>query len=118
MTSRTRRTLYGLATALAVALVLSALRSTYLLQAIELKTLDARFRMLRHARDADTSIVIVDVDNYSLSLTRNTLGRFPWPREIWAEVTDYSSAANVKVIAFDFDFPDPNLADLAGDSAF
>src|SRR6266516_1057279 len=98
MTTRTRRTLLGLATALAVAIVLLALRSTYLLQAVELKTLDARFRALRHQQQADTSIVIVDVDNYSLALTRNTLGRFPWPRDIWAQVTDYLAAGQPRVM--------------------
>ena len=118
MTSHTRRTLLTLATALGVALLLSALRTTYLGESAELKTLDLRFRALRDAADADTSIVIIDVDNLSLDLARNSLGRWPWPREVWAMLIDYVNAGGARAIAFDFVFAEPDLADPAGDSAF
>jgi adenylate cyclase len=118
MTARTRRVLLGVLTGLAVALVVIALRSTYLIESVELKTLDARFRAQRDAADADTSIIIVDVDNMSLDLTRESLGRFPWPRDVWAIVTDYLAAGGAAAIAYDFVFPEPNLNDPLGDAAF
>src|SRR5688500_9046074 len=98
MTVRTRRALHGVLTGLAVAVVMIALRSTYLFESVELKTLDARFRALGDASAADTSIVIVDVDNLTLDLTRETLGRFPWPRDVWALVTDYLAAGGANTI--------------------
>jgi adenylate cyclase len=118
VTSRSRRTLLGLATGLVVALLLVLLRGTYLFEAAELKTLDTRFRALHDPAKADTNIVIVDVDNLSLDLTRGTLGRFPWPRDVWAMVVQYLAAGGAKAIAFDFTFPEPNLQDPRGDSAF
>src|SRR5688500_4153631 len=118
MTARTRRVLFGVLTGLAVALVVIALRATYLVESVELKTLDARFRAQRDAADADTSIIIVDVDNLSLDLTRESLGRFPWPRDVWAIVTDYLAAGGAAAIAYDFVFPEPNLNDPLGDAAF
>jgi len=118
VTPRRRRTLLGLGTGLLVALLLALLRGTYLFEAAELKTLDARFRALHDPAQADTNIVIVDVDNLSLDLTRGTLGRFPWPRDVWAMVVQYLAAGGARVIAFDFTFPEPNLQDPRGDSAF
>jgi adenylate cyclase len=118
VTSHTRRTLLTLATAVGVAVLLSALRVTYLGESAELKTLDRRFRALRDAADADTSIVIIDVDNLSLDLTRNSLGRWPWPRDVWAMLIDYVNTGGARAIAFDFVFGEPDLANPAGDSAF
>ncbi|MEX2282767.1 MAG: adenylate/guanylate cyclase domain-containing protein [Gemmatimonadota bacterium] len=118
MTARQRRTLLSLSTGLAVALALIALRGTYLLESIELKTLDARFRALSDPADADSNIVIIDVDNLSLDLTRNTLGRFPWQREVWAMVTDFVTAGGARAIAFDFMFAEPDWTDPGSDGAF
>jgi len=113
-----RRSLLGLAVGAAVALVLVALRGTYVLKSAELKTVDARFRALHDPARADTNVVIVDVDNLSLDLLRPTLGRFPWPREAWAPLIQYLSVGGARAIAFDFTFPDPDLRDPAGDSVF
>ena len=118
MRPRTRRTALGVIASVVIALLLLVLRGTYLIESVELKTLDARFRATRDASGADTSIVIVDVDNLSLDLTRETLGRFPWPRDVWALVIDYLAACGARTIAFDIVFPEPNLADAAGDAAF
>ena len=113
-----RKSLLGLAVGAAVALLLVALRGTYALQSLELKTVDARFRVLHDPARADTNVVIVDVDNLSLDLLRPTLGRFPWPRDAWAALVQYLSAGGARAIGFDFTFPDPDLANLAADSAF
>ena len=113
-----RRSLVGLAVGAAVALLLVSLRGTYGLQSLELKTVDARFRVLHDPARADTNVVIVDVDNLSLDLLRPTLGRFPWPREAWAPLVQYLSVGGARAVAFDFIFPDPDLRDPAGDSAF
>jgi adenylate cyclase len=116
--ARSRKLLATLLVAGGLAVVLVALRNTYLFDAVELKSLDARHRVLADRSEADSSIVIVDVDNLSLDLARETLGRFPWPREAWAVVTDYLTAAGAKVIAFDFVFSEPDLVNPAGDVSF
>ncbi len=118
MRPRTRRSLLGLAVGASVALVLVAVRSTAPFQSLELNTLDWRFRALHDPAKADTDVVIVDVDEASLDLLRRSVGRWPWPRDVWGMVVDYLAAGDAKVIAFDFGFPDPDLRDPAADSAF
>jgi adenylate cyclase len=118
MRPRARRSLLGLAAGAIVALVLIALRGTYPAQSLELKTLDWRFQALHDPARADTNIVIVDVDEASLDLLRRSLGRFPWPRDVWAMVVQYLAAGDARVIAFDFGFPDPDLQHPAADSGF
>jgi adenylate cyclase len=118
MRPRVRRSLLGLAVGALVALVLVLLRGTYPAQSFELKTLDWRFRALHDPARADTGIVIVDVDEVSLDLLRGSLGRFPWPRDVWAMVVRYLAAGGARVVAFDFTFPDPDLPHPGADSAF
>ncbi|HWO89933.1 MAG TPA: CHASE2 domain-containing protein, partial [Gemmatimonadales bacterium] len=118
MTQRTRRISLVLTTGLLIALVLAALRGSYVMQALELKTLDFRFRALHDPARADTSVVIFDVDDLSLDLLRSAVGRWPWPRDVWAMVLQYASAAGARVVAFDITFPDPDLANPGADSAF
>ena len=118
MRPHVRRSLLGLAVGAVVALVLIALHGTYPMQSLELKTLDWRFRTLHDRTRADTGIVIVDVDELSLDLLRHSVGRFPWPRDVWAMVVRYLSAGGARVIAFDFGFPDPDLPNRGRDSAF
>jgi adenylate cyclase len=113
-----RRIILVFAAAVLVALLLILVRGVYVVQALELKTLDARFRALRPSSPADTSIVIVDVDELSLDLLRPSVGRWPWPRDVWAMLVRYAAAGGARAIAFDFSFPDPDRADPAADSAF
>jgi adenylate cyclase len=108
----------GLAVGALVALLLVVLRGTYPAQSFELKTLDWRFRTLHDPARADSSVVIVDVDNLSLDVLRPSLGRFPWARDAWVKVVRYLAKGGARVIAFDFTFPDPDLANPAADSAF
>jgi len=118
MRPRAKRSLLGLAAGAIVALILVALRPTYPAESLELKTLDWRFRTLHDAALADTDVVIVDVDEFSLSELRDSVGRWPWPRDVWAMVVRYLSASHAQVVAFDVSFPDPDLRNLAADSAF
>ena len=118
MRPHVRRSLLGLAVGALVALILVGLRGTYAAQSLELKTLDWRFRTLADPARADSDIVIVDVDNLSLDLLRPSLGRYPWPRDAWVKVIQYLAAGGSRVIAFDFTFPDPDLAHPEADAAY
>jgi adenylate cyclase len=118
MRPRARRSLLGLAAGAIVALLLIALRATYPAQSLELKTLDWRFRTLHDPARADTSVVIVDVDNLSLDVLRSSLGRYPWARDAWVKVVQYLAVGGARAVGFDFTFPDPDLAHPGADSAF
>jgi adenylate cyclase len=118
MRPRARRSLLGLAAGAIVALLLVGLRPTDPAQSLELKTLDWRFRTLHDPARADTNVVIVDVDNLSLDVLRPSLGRYPWARSAWVKVVQYLAVGGARAIAFDFTFPDPDLAHPDSDAAF
>ncbi len=72
---------------------------------------DANHRLL--ARAAAAEVVIVAVDEYSLS----TLGRWPWPRHLHAALIDQLTAAGADTIMLDFIFAEPDNSDPGNDLA-
>ena len=73
-----------------------------LLQTVELRSLDTRFKM-RGARPHDLRIVIVAIDENTL----RKLGAFPVSRDAYARLIDRLHAGGARIIAFDADFPAP-----------
>jgi adenylate cyclase len=74
-----------------------------LLRELEARTLDMRFRM-RGPRKPSPAIVIVAIDQRSEDL----LGRWPFPRSVFAQTLDFLHDANARVVAFDVAFPEPD----------
>lgn len=72
---------------------------------------DANHRLL--ARAAAAEIVIVAIDEQSLA----TLGRWPWPRRVHAELLDQLTAAGAATIILDIIFAEPDTSNLANDAA-
>lgn len=68
-----------------------------LLHPIELKTLDIRFK-LRGKRAPGPEVVIIAIDDKSIK----NIGRWPWPRSVFANIINILSEA--KVIGFDILF--------------
>jgi adenylate cyclase len=66
------------------------------LQVLEYKLYDQHF-LLRGARPPQPQIVIVAIDEESLK----TLGRWPWPRTVLADLVRRLGAAGAAVVAFD-----------------
>ncbi|HZF33029.1 MAG TPA: CHASE2 domain-containing protein, partial [Candidatus Angelobacter sp.] len=65
---------------------------------LEHRLMDLRFELAQ--RPASGDLVVVEVDNASLS----GLGVWPWPRDLHAALVDRLLAAGVRGIAFDIDF--------------
>ncbi len=72
--------------------------------------LKLRAAALSNAKQANSAIVIVDIDEKSLK----EQGRWPWPRNKIAELITKTQAAGATVIALDMGFPEPepNIAAL------
>ncbi len=66
---------------------------------IELKTLDARFKV-RGMRDPGPEIAIIAIDDKSIE----KIGRWPWSRSVFARMVDILSEGGAKVIGFDILF--------------
>ena len=69
---------------------------------MELKTVDARFR-LRGPRAVSGDVVIAVIDSRSI----DALGRWPWPRSDMARLIDALHAMGAKVVALDIVFSEP-----------
>ncbi len=70
---------------------------------LEARTLDLRFRV-RGPRKPSPAIAIVAIDQRSQDL----LGRWPFPRTVFARMMDFLHEANARVVAFDVGFPEPD----------
>jgi adenylate cyclase len=84
---------------------------------LELKSLDLRFQNGSHPEWADTNVVIVSVDENSLKFFESTRGiKWEWPREFYALMLDFLEQAHPRLIAFDYEFsqPDRDLLEVDG----
>lgn len=113
-----RRLGRGLLAGLAAAVVVLALRCTSPLRVAESKSYDARVRALADPTAADPDIVIVEIDEGSLELYRDVLGRWPWPRHVYANLLRYLAYGGARLAVFDILVAEPDLDDPASDSTF
>jgi len=82
------------------------------LDRMELRTVDGRFH-LRGPLPPHPDIVLVTVDEGSL----DKVGKWPWPRQLFARMTRQLTAAGVRAIVYDVFFIEPE-PDPTGDAAF
>ena len=66
----------------------------------------------------DPGIVIVDIDERSLALMADSVGRWPWPRSLHAELVEGLERQRPKSIVFDILFSDPDLTRATDDQYF
>lgn len=68
-----------------------------------------RTRLLTHKTYLDSPVAIIDIDDKSLKIE----GRWPWPRDKLAKLTDALAKQGAAVIAFDIFFSEkqPNIAE-------
>ena len=68
--------------------------------------------------DPDSEIVIVDVNEASLSAMAKDYGRWPWPRQVFGEFVENVEQQKPKAIIFDILFSDPDVFNADSDAAF
>lgn len=66
----------------------------------------------------DPDIVIVDINEASLSAMAGEYGRWPWPRQVLGEFVENISAQQPKAIVFDILFSDPDIYNPDSDAYF
>jgi len=74
----------------------------------------------RHAlgSDPDREIVIVDIDERSLAGMSSSVGRWPWPRSLHAELIEGIGRQHPRAIVFDILFSDADLTRPEADRYF
>ncbi|NOT14721.1 MAG: CHASE2 domain-containing protein [Methylotenera sp.] len=66
----------------------------------------------------DADIVIVDINEASLSAMAGEYGRWPWPRQVLGEFVENIEAQQPKAIVFDILFSDPDIYNPDSDAYF
>jgi adenylate cyclase len=84
---------------------------------LELKSLDLRFRLASHPEWADTTVVLVDVDQNSIDFFTAQGISYPWPREFYALLLEYLHDAGASTVSFDYFFDTPGIDMMEVDGA-
>ncbi len=92
------------------------LAGTSFIRRVEQALYDVRVRLIADRQAPDPRIVILAIDEESVSRMEPSLGRWPWPRAIFASILDYCDAASV--VAFDVLFPERDLRYAESDRLF
>ncbi len=66
----------------------------------------------------DSDIIIVDIDEKSIAALAQEYGRWPWPRQVFAEFIEKVNQQNPKAIVFDVLFSDPDIQNPDSDAYF
>jgi adenylate cyclase len=91
-----------------VILLTLLLRLTPAMEVAEAKSYDLRTGWLADPSHADSSIVIIAIDENSLDVYGDEYGRWPWPREPMGYLHWYAAAAGARAVVFDIQFPEPD----------
>jgi adenylate cyclase len=110
----------ALAACAAAALVLAALEVHWLrgLAPLENLLLDAFVRQHAARLAPDPDIVLVDIDEASLATMQEEVGRFPWPRAVYADLLDGLMAQKPRAVVFDVMFIEPDKLRPESDRRF
>jgi len=86
------------------------------LEGLELRTLDARFRLMARPERASPDVILAAVDDKSLEAFKRNNVVWKWPRDLYGALVRYLHRGGARLIVFDILFSDPD-ADRAGSDA-
>ena len=105
-----RNILQRMALPMVVAVVVSVLFGAGAFQRLEWLTYDQRMQWLSADRQLHPDIAVVLIDEASLGAMNNLVGRFPWPRSIYADLLDFLALGEPKAVVFDILFSEREVA--------
>ncbi|MCD4819843.1 MAG: adenylate/guanylate cyclase domain-containing protein [Candidatus Cloacimonetes bacterium] len=85
---------------------------------LEDKTIDLRFRSFPIPEKADSSIVLISIDDNSLNYFSENGISWPWPRDFYGEIVNYLTAAEAKLVLFDLLFFEKDIERDETDSEY
>ena len=100
------------------ALFLFELFGPQLLAPLENRLSDRMIALPAISSEPDRDIVIIDIDERSLALMSESVGRWPWPRSIQADLLAGIAQQKPRAIVFDILFSDPDHTRPEGDAYF
>lgn len=92
---------------------------TSILTELEWKSWDLRMRFLSGSSSKVSDIVCIYIDQESLDIYEKELGlTWPWPRQIYQAITDFSMAGGARAIFFDLIFSESSSWGVEDDRMF
>ena len=88
------------------------------LQPLENRLLDSFVRRQAAKLAPDPDVVIVNIDEKSLAAMQDSAGRFPWPREVYADLVVGLEKQKPLAVVFDIMFVEPDKFRPQSDQAF
>ncbi len=104
--------------ALFVGLMVAEARFLHLTEAFSNRVADFFLRQQARSLVPDPDIVIVAIDEASVTGMADYAGRWPWPRSVHGEVVEGIAAQKPKAIVFDVMFGEPDVFRPESDAAF
>ncbi len=92
--------------------------SLNLIRGMKFRTFDLIMKNRLVVQPADPSIVIVDIDEGSLAAMAEEYGRWPWPRQVFAEFLEMLEDQKPKAVVFDILYSDPDVFNPDSDAYF
>ncbi len=97
-------------------LLLMALHMGNYERELEHLTLDLRFNLFPDVSSVNDSIIIIGIDDASLESMNHVA--YPWPRQIWSNLTEFLYLSGVEVVYFDITFSTSSTFSASEDSVF
>jgi adenylate cyclase len=94
----------GATLALAVFAVVAAAFSLGAFQRLEAITYDYRLRWARSEAEPHPDIAVILIDEASLEAMNPVVGRFPWPRSVYADLIQFLQMGGARAVVFDLLF--------------
>ena len=92
--------------------------SLNLIRGMKFRTFDLIMKNRLVVQPADPSIVIVDIDEGSLAAMAEEYGRWPWPRQVFAEFLEMLEDQKPQAVVFDILYSDPDVFNPDSDAYF
>ncbi len=104
-----RRLFHGTLLALTASLLVSGIFLLGGFNTLEWQIDDAKTKLIRGDSKANPDVVVLLVDEASLSTLEPIVGRWPWPRSVWADVLEFMTMGGAQSVAFDILFTERAL---------
>lgn len=116
--ARLRNNFYLYAAVIFTLIALADLFSANLIVGMRNKSFDTMVRNRILVAEPAPEIVILDIDERSLAALAPEFGRWPWPRQVLAELVEKINSQQPQAIVFDILFSDADLFNPDSDSYF
>lgn len=93
-----------IATAALVCVLVGAIDAAGGFARLEWMSFDARASLFRQDAEAAPDVVVVLIDEPSLQALNPLMGRFPWPRSVYADLLDFLALGRPRAVVFDLLF--------------